>query len=120
MANTSVQRYVKIEEFETLRFLIFSLHCKRSKTTKSLQCGLSVTFKHSDFEENTFYCANCSGWFLVKNADKQSDKQNVSQITPAITSDDLNEDKGSVKQRKIARPQILMEHVSHIHAFLNP
>lgn len=81
---------------------------------KCPKCGSSVTFKHNDFEENTFYCANCSGWFLVKNADKQIDQQqnNASQNAESATSDDSNEDKGSAKQRKIARPQILMEHVS--------
>lgn len=35
---------------------------------KCPKCGTSVTFKHADFEDNTFYCASCSGWFLVKNA----------------------------------------------------
>mmetsp|Transcript_12241 Transcript_12241/g.20275 ORF Transcript_12241/g.20275 Transcript_12241/m.20275 type:complete len:712 (+) Transcript_12241:154-2289(+) len=29
------------------------------------KCGNSVTFSHSEFESNTFYCATCSGWFLV-------------------------------------------------------
>ncbi|KAG7356658.1 ATP-dependent protease ATP-binding subunit ClpX [Nitzschia inconspicua] len=31
------------------------------------KCGTTVTFR-CDFEENTFYCASCSGWF-VANAD---------------------------------------------------
>jgi len=35
---------------------------------KCPKCGMSVTFQHTDFEDNTFYCATCSGWFLVKNA----------------------------------------------------
>ena len=29
------------------------------------KCGSFVSFRHEDFEENTFYCATCSGWFLV-------------------------------------------------------
>ena len=29
------------------------------------KCGTYVTFRHINFEENTFYCATCSGWFLV-------------------------------------------------------
>eukprot|EP00541_Cyclophora_tenuis_P007977 CAMPEP_0116546592 /NCGR_PEP_ID=MMETSP0397-20121206/3306_1 /TAXON_ID=216820 /ORGANISM="Cyclophora tenuis, Strain ECT3854" /LENGTH=697 /DNA_ID=CAMNT_0004071027 /DNA_START=39 /DNA_END=2133 /DNA_ORIENTATION=- len=29
------------------------------------KCGTNVTFRHGDFEENTFYCATCSGWFLI-------------------------------------------------------
>ena len=24
-----------------------------------------MTFRHSDFEENAFYCATCSGWFVA-------------------------------------------------------
>jgi ATP-dependent protease Clp ATPase subunit len=27
------------------------------------QCGTYVTFRHGDFEENTYYCAACSAWF---------------------------------------------------------
>lgn len=38
---------------------------------KCPKCGMSVTFQHSDFEDNTFYCATCSGWFLVKNAKEE-------------------------------------------------
>lgn len=30
------------------------------------KCGTTVTFR-CDFEENTFYCASCSGWFVAKN-----------------------------------------------------
>jgi hypothetical protein len=29
------------------------------------KCGTHVTFRHGDFEENTFYCATCSGWFVA-------------------------------------------------------
>lgn len=29
------------------------------------KCGTFVTFRHGDFDENTFYCAACSGWFVV-------------------------------------------------------
>jgi len=29
------------------------------------KCGTFVTFRHANFDENTFYCATCSGWFLV-------------------------------------------------------
>jgi hypothetical protein len=27
------------------------------------KCGTHMSFRHVDFEENTFYCATCSGWF---------------------------------------------------------
>lgn len=29
------------------------------------KCGTTVTFRHGDFDENTFYCAACSGWFVA-------------------------------------------------------
>jgi hypothetical protein len=29
------------------------------------QCGTFVTFRHGDFDENTLYCAACSGWFIL-------------------------------------------------------
>lgn len=29
------------------------------------KCGTAVTFRHGDFDANTFYCATCSGWFLI-------------------------------------------------------
>ena len=79
---------------------------------KCPKCGaLSVTFKHGDFEENTFYCATCSGWFLVKNAEKSDASQN--SAFAGSTYDEFKEDKGSnSKQRKNSRPQILMTHVS--------
>lgn len=28
------------------------------------KCGTFVTFRHGDFDENAFYCASCSGWFV--------------------------------------------------------
>jgi hypothetical protein len=31
------------------------------------KCGTHVTFRHGDFEENTFYCATCSGWFVAND-----------------------------------------------------
>ena len=46
---------------------------------KCPKCGMTVTFKHTDFEENTFYCASCSGWFLVKNSGGDTE---ISQPVP--------------------------------------
>lgn len=45
---------------------------------KCPKCGMSVTFKHADFESNTFYCATCSNWFLVKS----SEEGNTQQYSP--------------------------------------
>ncbi len=92
------------------------------KKHKCPKCGALTMFHHSDFEENTFYCASCSGWFLVKNADKQNNEQqqqqqNSSQSNVTVVSEEgMDEKSGGAKQRKISRPQILMEHVSHIHS----
>jgi hypothetical protein len=78
---------------------------------KCPKCGMSVTFKHGDFEENTFYCATCSGWFLVKNTVEKGEPQNPALA--ASTYDEFKEDRvASDKQRKIVRPQIVMQHVS--------
>ena len=75
---------------------------------KCPKCGMSVTFKHGDFEENTFYCATCSGWFLVKGSEKEA--------SLPFAYDEFNkEEKGSTKQKKVVRPQILMSHVSILY-----
>lgn len=77
---------------------------------KCPKCGMSVTFKHGDFEENTFYCATCSGWFLVKNTVEKGEPQNPALA--ASTYDEFKEDRvASDKQRKIVRPQIVMQHI---------
>jgi ATP-dependent Clp protease ATP-binding subunit ClpX len=46
---------------------------------KCPKCGMNVTFKHGDFEANTFYCATCSNWFLVKSSE---DGNNAQQYSP--------------------------------------
>lgn len=67
------------------------------------KCGTHVTFRHGDFEENTFYCATCSGWFLV---------------TPNTISGEGKEGEFIAQSRngtdgsKIQGPEILMQHVS--------
>lgn len=30
------------------------------------KCGAVVTFRHADFDDNSYYCAACSGWFMSK------------------------------------------------------
>jgi len=32
---------------------------------KCPKCGTGVAFRHSEFDDDTFYCAECSGWFTV-------------------------------------------------------
>lgn len=50
---------------------------------KCPKCGMSVTFQHTDFEDNTFYCATCSGWFLVKNAKEDEGTGGVNTLISA-------------------------------------
>jgi len=95
---------------------------------KCPKCGMSVTFKHGDFEENTFYCATCSGWFLVKNAatgtgSATSEKAESQSGTGTGGSgsgsgsayDEFKEEKtggaGPGSKRTISRPQIVMQHI---------
>lgn len=42
---------------------------------KCPKCGSNVSFRHKDFSANTFYCATCSGWFLVSPG-KQGQQSN--------------------------------------------
>jgi len=46
---------------------------------KCPKCGQHVLFQHADFEENTFYCATCSSWFLVAPS---SDSSKITNTTP--------------------------------------
>jgi hypothetical protein len=55
------------------------------------KCGTRVTFQHPEFEENSFYCASCSGWFML-NANTAIGRENPTQSSG-----------------------ILMQHVSYIH-----
>ena len=116
-----------------------SLHCRQYSTTlgsgsggggtrggnggkhKCPKCGNSVTFKHTDFEENTFYCASCSGWFLVKNSGGNAE---VSQpVVPHghgsgggyLEFKDATEYSGEENggsTRRLSQSQIIMQHVS--------
>jgi hypothetical protein len=43
------------------------------------KCGTRVTFQHPEFEENSFYCASCSGWFVI-NANTAIGKDSSVQI----------------------------------------
>lgn len=61
-----------------------------------VQCGTFVTFRHGDFDENTFYCAACSGWFV---------------INPGTTITDKNIDDLLEKRKHVEDPQVLMQHI---------
>jgi len=91
---------------------------------KCPKCGMTVTFKHGDFEENTFYCATCSGWFMVKDF---GDKTELKRIRPQNANRSLigqqqqqqaehqkQQDQptvGIVKGMRLSEPPILMQHI---------
>lgn len=60
------------------------------------QCGTFVTFRHGDFDENTFYCAACSGWFVVNPSTTITDKNSDDLLDKRVHTDD---------------PQVLMQHI---------
>jgi flagellar biosynthesis GTPase FlhF/ribosomal protein S27AE len=47
---------------------------------KCPKCGQHVLFQHADFEENTFYCATCSSWFLVAPSSDSSKLTNTAPL----------------------------------------
>ena len=68
-------------------------------------CGNTVTFR-CDYEENNFYCASCSGWFVInpnKNLGSEDGKSDGSMYEASLSKD------GS---RTRSDPEILMRHVS--------
>jgi hypothetical protein len=89
---------------------------------KCPKCGMSATFKHSDFEESAFYCATCSGWFLVKDGSISatggvaasgggagaSSQKNVGRVYGAFKDTTT----AGSNDKKASSPKILMQHVS--------
>ena len=69
------------------------------------KCGTTVTFR-CDYEENTFYCASCSGWFAANPNLIVHESQNNGD---GSTYEEFLAKKGS---KKIDAPDVLMRHVS--------
>lgn len=69
------------------------------------KCGTYVTFRHGDFDENTFYCAACSGWFVINPNTLTSDH------SKHYSDEDLMEKHQQMKFQKSTDPQILMHHI---------
>jgi len=65
------------------------------------QCGTFVTFRHGDFDENTFYCAACSGWFVIN--------PNTTVTGKNFDDDEILEKR--VKQQQQQDPPVLMQHI---------
>jgi len=66
------------------------------------KCGTHVTFRHGDFDENTFYCATCSGWFLVTPT-------SVTSGDHGNNAEDFVAQSSSIEGPK--RPELIMEHI---------
>lgn len=67
-------------------------------------CGNTVTFR-CDYEENNFYCASCSGWFVInpnKNMGTEDGKPDGTMYEASLPKD------GS---RTLSDPEILMRHI---------
>lgn len=80
----------------------FSVLLTNTLCVASLQCGTFVTFRHGDFDENTFYCAACSGWFVI------SPHTTVNASTGGKNFDDDEILEKRVKQQD---PPVLMQHI---------
>lgn len=91
------------------------------------KCGATVTFQGSasnkSIQNNCFYCAACSGWFLVQpNNTEMSSAAAASAHSKYLLSKLANEGAGAGKEipttassgRKITDPQFVMQHVSLI------
>jgi hypothetical protein len=64
------------------------------------KCGTKVTFRHGDFDENTFYCAACSGWFVV------------SPNTGTMGGEGYDEHLDTIKShKKMDDPPVIMHHI---------
>ena len=74
------------------------------------KCRNYVTFRHAEFKENTFFCAECSGWFLITPNSTSPDNAVKSDSHREFTKIDGN---------KSNDPQILMQHVSTSIRILN-
>ena len=85
---------------------------------KCPKCGTFVTFCHVEFEENTFYCAACSGWFLI--SPDVVDTTNIGTTTLGNISEPTIQKKRQNYTPSSSSPQILMEHVStnYIHIYI--
>jgi predicted RNA-binding Zn-ribbon protein involved in translation (DUF1610 family) len=77
------------------------------------KCGTTVTFR-CDFEENTFYCASCSGWF-VANPNNTILGNNASKNKgDGSPYEEFLAKNGS---EKVDEPEMLMRHVSFCEFF---
>lgn len=70
------------------------------------KCGTTVTFR-CDYEENTFYCASCSGWFVINPNTVLAHDQGKENGSPY-------EEFMARNETRVEEPEILMRHVSDV------
>eukprot|EP00985_Skeletonema_marinoi_P011679 scaffold5559_cov193-Skeletonema_marinoi.AAC.7 len=83
------------------------------------KCGASVTFqdssKNKGMQNNCFYCAACSGWFLVKPTNSSTMEMDESKflLSKMAAAAEGNGEKvvGAPGNRKISQPQFVMQHM---------
>jgi len=96
------------------------------------KCGATVTFQdvtkgQPHQQKNCFYCAACSGWFLIKppsstTAELEDSKFLLSKMAE-VAGDDGEKVVGvsasgqPPNNRKISQPQFVMQHVSVVYFF---
>ena len=69
------------------------------------KCGTTVTFR-CDYEENTFYCASCSGWFVANPNVIMSNEDGKPDGSP------YEEFMAKNSAERTSDPEVLMRHVS--------
>ena len=47
---------------------------------KCPKCQSFLTFTQSDIQENTFYCATCNGWFVVRDTGTPTNNSSMGNI----------------------------------------
>ncbi len=78
------------------------------------KCGTDVTFK-CDFEDNTFYCASCAGWFAGRSpvdAATRAPRQQDASYEEFIAKDMRNNPHKS-PGGPVSEQEIIMRHVSY-------
>ena len=116
----SIAKFGRIRHFNPKRLWDRGLiACLFALVPTGPKCKTYVTFRHGDFDENTFYCAACSGWFTVNPATNPiagGDNNNTEQYTHSDDEgsrnhpyDDMLDKTVKVQQRRHANdPQVLL------------
>lgn len=96
------------------------------------KCGANVTFQdttnandatqnghNGSIQNNCFYCAACSGWFLIQpnSEDEASTSAHSKYLLSKLAGEESGEKQNGLpttpSNRKISQPQFVMQHVSY-------